>query len=141
MNPRERQLATIRHEVPDRISVDAIAIENCAEIAEFLHIDEGGVIEALGLDGRVISPLYVGTLLDPISGVQLTQWGTADGGDYGAVRTNPHPLVNAQRVARVEGHSWPDASQYDYEEAAQAARAFSKEYEVGPILWTTDRPK
>ncbi|MDQ1327149.1 MAG: Uroporphyrinogen deCOase protein, partial [Candidatus Poribacteria bacterium] len=36
MNSRERQLATIRREPTDRISVDAICVENQAEVAKYL---------------------------------------------------------------------------------------------------------
>ena len=38
MTHRERQLAAIRHEVADRISVDAIAIENTAQVADKIAV-------------------------------------------------------------------------------------------------------
>jgi len=55
MNSCERQLATIRHEIPDRISVDAIAIENQVEVAKFLGIETSDVLGRLGVDGRIVS--------------------------------------------------------------------------------------
>ena len=41
MTPRERQLSVIRREIPDRISVDAICVENQPQIADFLGIEPG----------------------------------------------------------------------------------------------------
>ena len=69
MNGRERQLATIRHEIPDRISVDAIAIETQAEIAAYLGIDRTAVLDRLGIDGRVVLAPYLGTPDQPVDGL------------------------------------------------------------------------
>ena len=40
MNSRERQLAAIRHQLPDRIPLDAIAIEPRAEMAMALGVSD-----------------------------------------------------------------------------------------------------
>ena len=58
MNPRERQLAVIRHEIPDRVSVDAICIENQPAVADYLNIDISEVLDRLGIDGRIVSAPY-----------------------------------------------------------------------------------
>jgi hypothetical protein len=52
---RERQLAAIRHEIPDQIPIDVICIENQPEIAELLGIEPAQVYERPGIDGRIVS--------------------------------------------------------------------------------------
>jgi uroporphyrinogen decarboxylase len=140
MNPRERQLATIRHRTPDRISLDAIQIEICPEIAAYLGIAEAEVYDALGIDGRMVGPRYIGPLPDPAGGFELTQWGTADGGPYGATGANPYPLAAAGTVAEVDAYPWPDPDRYDYPACAAAARALHERYAVRgpgwmPVFW------
>ena len=54
MTPKERQLAAIRGELTDRISVDAIYIHNQPEIAELMGVSSNEVLDELGIDGRVI---------------------------------------------------------------------------------------
>ena len=54
MTHRERQLATIRRELTDRVSVDAIAIYDLDAIAGFLNIGKKEVADHLGLDGRLV---------------------------------------------------------------------------------------
>jgi hypothetical protein len=58
MTSRERQLAVIRHKTPDRIPLDAIAIENQAAIARLLGIRADEVLDRLGLDGRIVSAAW-----------------------------------------------------------------------------------
>ena len=142
MTSRERELATIRHEIPDRIPVDAIHVEIGAAIAAALGIAENSVSDALGIDGRGISPPYIGPLPEPIEGFQLTPWGTADGGPYGAVAGNPYPLAAVASVAAVERYPWPDAAAYDYALAASKAHALHTQYAVRgpywvPLFWRT----
>ena len=83
MTPRERQLATLRHELPDRISSDTIAIEILPQIAERLGVAEDRVRDALGIDGRVVAAAYTGALREPVDGIAFTAWGTPNTGDYG----------------------------------------------------------
>jgi uroporphyrinogen decarboxylase len=139
MNGRERELAAIRHEIPDRIPTDAIAVENQAAIAAHLGIDEQAVLPRLGLDGRIVSAGYVGEMPEPRdgsrlpAGVPLSEWGTPNTGDYGTART--YPLAHAQSVAEIERYPWPDVAAYDYEGAAAVARALDAEYAVRGPYW------
>jgi len=95
MNARERQLATIRHEVPDMISVDAIAIENQGEIAEVLQIDRGAVLQRLGTDGRIVSAPYLGEIPEP---AQAVIWKTPD-----ILRRNQHSAFTLRYSRRGTG--------------------------------------
>ncbi len=133
MNSRERQLATIRHEITDRISVDAIAIENQAEIARFLQIEQSAVLKRLGTDGRIVSAGYLGEIPEPVNSIGFTEWGTPNTGDYGTTRTNP--LANATSISEIEKYSWPDATQYDFARAGDVATSLSSEYAVRGPYW------
>jgi uroporphyrinogen decarboxylase len=133
MNSRERQLASIRHEVPDRIPVDAIGVENQAEVAKWLHIDPIHVLEQLGVDGRVVGAPYLGELKPPLNGATFTEWGTPSTGDYGTARS--YPLANASSIAVVENFPWPDVAMYDYQNAAQTARQLGAQYAVRGPYW------
>jgi uroporphyrinogen decarboxylase len=133
MNSLQRQIATIRHEIPDRISVDAIAIENQVEIARFLDIEASTVYNRLGIDGRIISAPYIGELLEPVDGVSFTEWGTPNTGDYGTGRTNP--LANATSIAEIEKYPWPDVAQYDFVKASDVAKSLASEYAVRGPYW------
>jgi len=133
MNSRERQLATIRHEPTDRISVDAICVENVAEIASYLQIEASAVLDRLGIDGRIISAGYLGKVREPENGIYFTEWGTPGTGDYGAYRFNP--LANAENITDVEKYPYPDPSNYNFEAAGNVAKAWGDKYALrGPYF-------
>ncbi len=135
MIPRERQLATIRHEATDRISVDAICIENTAQLAAYLGIAEDAVLDRLGIDGRIVAAgSYRGELPVDDRGQPLSLWGTASGNDYGTAHR--YPLAAAETVAEVEGYRWwPDAAKMDYHEAAEYARDCVRRYATRGPYW------
>jgi len=133
MTSRERELAAIRHDLPDRIPVDAIAVENQDRIAELLEIELEEVIGTLGLDGRVVAAPYLGELHEPVNGVKYTEWGTPSTGDYGTARYNP--LANAASINEIEAYPWPDVEQYDFAAAAETAKSIGDEYAVRGPYW------
>jgi len=133
MNSRERQLATISHEFTDRISVDAICVENQAEIAKYLNIDPATVLDRLGIDGRILSAPYTGKVREPENGFYFTEWGTPSTGDYSIYRMNP--LENVETVSEVEKYPWPDPTQYDFVSAGQWAITLSEKYAVRGPYW------
>jgi uroporphyrinogen decarboxylase len=133
MLPRDRQLATIRHEPTDRLSVDAICIENVPALADYLGIDAAQVADRLGLDGRLVAAGYVGPLPEPRGGVGWTEWQTPSTGDYGTAR--PYPLAGAASVGQINAFAWPDPAQYNYQQAAAAARAHHERYAVRGPYW------
>ena len=81
MLPRQRQLAAIDHELTDRVSVDAICVENVDAIAQHLGIDSGAVHDRLGIDGRLVAAGYTGPVGEPIEGQPVNAWGSVDSGD------------------------------------------------------------
>jgi uroporphyrinogen decarboxylase len=157
MNSRDRQLATIRHEIPDRISVDAIAIETQFEIADFLGIERRTILDRLGTDGRVILAPYIGSPEHPVDGAaeftaraecvylvpfldhepgpvaEFTEWGTPNVPHYATHRY--FPLTADHSLADIEAYPWPDPDHYDYEWAAQMAHRFAPDYAIRGPYW------
>ncbi|MBM3214180.1 hypothetical protein FJZ36_04615 [Candidatus Poribacteria bacterium] len=133
MTSRERQLAAIRHEIPDRIPADAIAIENVPAIAAHLGVEPGAAVERLGLDGRIVSAPYVGVVKPPEDGFGFTEWGTPSTGDYGAWRNNP--LASAASIADIERHPVPNPDDYDYSRSAEVARSIGDSRAVRGPYW------
>jgi len=115
MNGRERTLAAIRHQVPDRIPIDALGIEN------------GLTAEQLGLDGRVLAAeSFCGPV--PFDGADIIN-------DYGTDRA--YPLAEASSVAAVEAYAWPDAGQYDFSGLRATAAAWQGQYAVRGPYWVS----
>jgi len=128
MTPRERELAAIRHELPDRIPVDVICIENAEQIAKLLRIEPEQVYEALGIDGRIVSAGYVGEVKEG-----LNEWGSPNTGDYGTGRE--YPISAEAAVADVERYPGPKPEDYDYVKAGKAAKELGKQYAVRGPYW------
>ena len=133
MNSRERELAVIRHELPDRVPVDAIAVENQCEIAQHLHIDEADVLEALGLDGRIVSASFSGRQREPDNGIPVTEWGTPSVAHYGTNRF--YPLSGVGSLAAIEEYPWPNPSDYDFASAGSRAQEVGTRYAVRGPYW------
>lgn len=129
MTPKQRQLETIAHKPTDRISLDAICIENAPQIAELLGCAESEVYDRLGIDGRVVAGGYVGEAPRP----GLTEWHTESCVDYGTAHN--YPLAGATSVKEVENFPFPDPALYDYAGPAAAAKAFSEQYAVRGPYW------
>jgi len=129
MTPRERQLATIRRETTDRISLDVICIEIIPQIAEHLGVAQDAVYDRLGIDGRIVAAPYLG---ERPFGEPYDEWGAVATGDYG---TAHRYLLADASLAEVEGHRWPDPAVYDYAAAADWARGAGAKYAVRGPYW------
>jgi uroporphyrinogen decarboxylase len=132
MSPRERVLAAICHELPDRIPTDAIHVENAPEIARWLAIAESDVLDRLGIDGRIISAPFTGATRQE-AGARYNEWGAPDTGDYGTAR--PYPLADVSSVHEIERYAWPSAGDYNFDAAGAAARQLGKTYAVRGPYW------
>ena len=121
MNSRERMLAAIRHQVPDRLPVSVICIDDPNPIAAHLGIPPGEVSARLGIDGWPFAAWqYTGTLPPSRDGQRVDEWGASAFNEYGAGHV--YPLAAAESVAEVERYPWPDPAQYDFVAAAEQAR-------------------
>lgn len=137
MNHRERQLATLRHEETDRISVDAIWVYNAHEIAEHSGIDVYDVAEHLGFDGRMVLLGYEGEFGFSPGGSNPVRWSTIhfDGINAGYTSTRKFALTHASSVADIEAFEWPDLDLFLYDAAAEQARALGETYAVRGPMW------
>jgi uroporphyrinogen decarboxylase len=158
MLPRDRQLAAIRREPADRVSLDAICIENIPQAIDYLGMEkprpsgfaaEGGdggyahlqylkydldpLFDRLGIDGRIIQPVYTGRTVVDAAGQPLSEWGTLLGTDFG--KSHGYPLSNVAGVAQVERFPWPDTADYNYEFAASCARQWGAKYAIRGPYW------
>jgi uroporphyrinogen decarboxylase len=107
MTPRERELAAIRHQAPDRIPADVICLETNDAVADYLGIPADAVLARLGVDGRIAGVWnYLG---DTLPG--RDEWGTLNSDDYGT--THVAPLADAD-LREVERYPWPDPALRDY---------------------------
>jgi uroporphyrinogen decarboxylase len=134
MTHRERMLTTIQHEIPDRIPVSVICIDDPAPIAAFLGIPSEDVSEALGIDSRGLSAgKYTGTLPPAADDSSVDEWGATALYDYGAHRS--YPLDAADSLAAIEAYPWPDGSAYDFAAAAVEARKHGREVALRGPYW------
>lgn len=142
MNHRERMLAAIRHEEPDRIPIDAIGVENADAVGRLLKIPTESVSDRLGIDGRCVAAYrYTGDL--PVrQGKTLSPWGTEDGDDYGTAHF--YPLAQASTVTEVDHYGWPDGGKFNFDELAPSLQNWTGEYALrgpywisGPLFCTT----
>ena len=128
MNPRERMLAVLNHEVPDRVPTDIWAVP---EVWEKLRAHFGAgtdIREALHID-RIASvwPEYCGPPLPEAPPDETVNfWGmrskrlTFDHGEYHEMYH--HPLADARTIDDLERFNWPAADWFDYSALAAAAR-------------------
>jgi uroporphyrinogen decarboxylase len=144
MKARERELAAIRHLVPDRIPVDVIQIDNQPAMAAYLGVQRptvtqhmgfyNEVYKRLGIDGRHVCAPYTGDTGQAPSGEPLHEWGYVRKADCGTAHW--YPLADAETVADVDKHPWPSVDRFDFEAAGRLARDWGREYAVrGPHWW------
>ena len=133
MKPRERQLAAIRHELADRVSTDAVQVENLDILAQFFGVTEAEAYERLGIDGRIVCPAYTGPVVLTPDGLPGGEWGTAAWDDYGS--THVYPFSAESSVADVNAHPWPDPAQYDFVAMVGWAKHIQQTYAVRGPYW------
>ncbi|MGQ9682062.1 MAG: uroporphyrinogen decarboxylase family protein [Anaerolineae bacterium] len=133
MNSRARQLAAIRHEVPDRIPLDCIHVEIQGQLAGILGIPQEQVLPALGIDGRLVAVAYAGEMPSGPDEALVNEWGSPHTQEYGT--SGPYPLASASTVAEIAAYPWPDPERYDYAAAASEARQWGSEYAVRGPYW------
>lgn len=134
MKPRERELAAIRHQVPDRIPIDAICVENIGALSLHLGLAEHEVLPRLGLDGRIAGIGYAGGMAEAVRGQELNEWGASASGVYGTANPFP-PLAGVSSAEQIERHAWPDPARYDYAASTRAAAELSGTYAVRGPYW------
>lgn len=134
---RQRVLTTVSCTQPDRIPIDFWAVGEVYEsLAKHLGVsDAEGVLKAFGVDLRYFRGPGLPDVTPDEDGVFADHWGVwrryhsingkcRDGSPY--TWTSKHlahsPLANAESVADIEKHAWPDASKWDYSRVKSACK-------------------
>ena len=121
MTSKDRVLAAIRHETPDRVPVDLWA-EPDVKTSLCRHLglrDEEALLQRFGVDFRGIYPRYIGPELKTFEDGSFEDfWGVirkpvphATGVHYEVCYS---PLADAETVDDLEHCRWPDPDWFDY---------------------------
>ena len=129
MTPKQRWLAILNHQEPDRLPVDYWATgEFTHKLREALQLDKNGAASTLGPDEdlwrrlgidrpRGIGPRW--KLKHHPDGPQTDMWGiryanvSYGTGEYG--ETVYHPLAQFTTVRELENYPWPSPDDFDYQ--------------------------
>jgi len=122
MTHRERVLAAVRHEEPDRVP---LFYRDVPEVRSRLMRDLGcgdyeSLLQRLDIDFRWVGPEYVGPLLeDESTGRRRDIWGVEY--EYvpfsetaGYWETASHPLGDCDDPAALADYVWPDLKWFDF---------------------------
>lgn len=132
MTPRERWLAVLKREKPDRVPMDYWGTEEALQkLCDYLRCDSVEAFRRLHIDAPVtVSPDYVGPQPpqgEDIYGIKsrLVDYGT---GAYAEAVSSP--LAGFSSVDEIEAnYRWPDPDWWDYSHLPELARR----YEDRPI--------
>jgi uroporphyrinogen decarboxylase len=144
MNARERVLAVLNREKPDRVPVDIWLVPELVEkFKGMLGVDdELDIYRRLDVDKIAwLGIPYKGVVLkDPNEHQEIDHWGVkfekmeaSDKAEYGEVCFNP--LLELDSVEQLEAYPWPDPDDFDYKTAAAEAKELAKEFvTLGPWI-------
>jgi uroporphyrinogen decarboxylase len=126
MNSRERLLAAINHQEPDRVPLWLCATQDMVDdLCRRLGAKDGWDLarrlgcDTFALDGTWIHPLY--------NGPELEQTPNGEKADYfGIVLQKRWPLAFAQTLDDLERYRWPQAEWFDYSTVGERARQARK---------------
>lgn len=137
MNSKQRVRASIKGEKTDRLPMwYGGAPETTDNIVQFLGAksEEEALYDILGIDFKTIRPEYVGLPFKEYEdGTVENEWGIRRGG-YHWGQALSHPLANAETVAEVENHKFPDPEDWDVL-ITQEKRADAEDYCVIGATW------
>lgn len=140
MNPRERVLAALNHQVPDRIPID-IAMDDLSPALEtglrthFMVKDSEAVKLGLGIDVRWVQPVNHRLSKDPEQ-AGLNWFATTQGLQSYADGFGLRPLQHVASIADVERHPWPNADWFDYDTVATLAGQYGSYAIIAPMTWS-----
>jgi uroporphyrinogen decarboxylase len=143
MKPRDRVLAALDHQPPDRVPVDITHGQIFPELEDKLRFhyevrDTEAIRVALGIDLRWVRPNYLrpeGPTSD--AGAPLLNWfGATDGlltydDDLGV-----RPLAQVSSVTEIERYPWPTADCFDYSAIATLSRTYQDYAIIAPAWWS-----
>ena len=118
MTPRERALAALRHEIPDRVPAYVNNLMEWERHAAYHGVSSRDeLFAALGNTIRSFGPACLtrrqAEYGDP-QGDPLNIWGVPEGAVGTYSDTIPRPLANAETIAEVDAFDWPSGDAWDF---------------------------
>ena len=121
MTPKQRVMCSLAWQEPDRAPIQLYAVPEIMELLE-KHFAPRDVLDALGVDFRMVAAPYRGRLKPPRDEIAVyDMWGTGyttidngRGGFYNEATVLP--LAGLKAPADVESYPWPDPDEFDYSE-------------------------
>ena len=145
MEPYERVMRAINHQVPDRPPLNYLATpEANANLKKYLRIEEDELLrQYLGVDIRYVGPRFVG----PKDMVGVTSVKEA-GRDFLGVVWKPvkhqygiyneivfHPLAKATTVKEIKNYSWPSLDWFDFSHLKEEIATLNKDHRYAVIYF------
>jgi uroporphyrinogen decarboxylase len=125
MTPRERWLAVLNRQTPDRVPMDYWATgEATQKLLAHMGCDYGEMLQRLHIDTPLmVDGIYAGPPLPP----GTDPWGCASQAvDYGCgvyMEASNHPLAGYTSVDQIDAnYSWPDPDDWDYSHLPEAVK-------------------
>lgn len=133
MTPKERVLAAITHEKPDRTPIQIYLTPEFRRklMAHFGLSDPLALLEKFGVDLRTVQVPYVGKLPPVPEGCDtVNEWGVGfqmfdhgHGGSYPEARYLPFTAITT--MEEFEAYPWPSPDDYDYSQVIPQCDAFA----------------
>lgn len=132
MTPRERILAAIRHELPDRIPLYVVDIDDPQPYMQQLDLNNPDQLpEHLGLDMRKVKPVWKKAHPD-----NRNAFGTAgDSVGYGQQTASDHPFARFTTTRQIEAYPWPQPDDWDFSTMPRQADIYEPTYAIGLSGW------
>lgn len=118
MTPKERVLIALSHREPDLVPTDLWALPPVTDhLRAHLGVDsDEAVWQVLGIDLRSVWPAYIGPPVRTFDDGSYMDWWGMRKRMLGPFEEIVEPsLADAQTIADVEAHPWPNPDWFDYE--------------------------
>ena len=118
MTPKERWLAVLQRETPDRLPTDYWATPEATDnLMAYLGVDTpSAMFERLHIDILItVGPRYIGPLIAPDADMHGIHYRDVDYGTGVYREAIDHPLARFNSVEEIADHyTWPSADWFDY---------------------------
>jgi len=132
MNHKERALAAVKHELPDRVPAFVSAIEYPDRLVEHFGLkDVEELYEFLGYDFRTVFPQYTGA--DPHKNV-YNHFGLPAKGTYSSKQV-PLPFAKSETIKEIDSFPWPSVDEWDFESLHAELDKIHDKYAVIAGAW------
>ena len=133
MNCRERVLAAVALQEPDRVPVDLWALPPVTfQLQEHFRVEKDEAVwKALGVDLRSVWPEYIGPEHTVFSdGTWIDWWGIHKKTVGPFDEIVDYPLAECGTVEEIERYSWPDPDWFDYQGLQSKCEQFGEYAQV-----------